>query len=216
MQNWYTNVRNRTEPILETIRQLEFIKELSDGRLPQDIFHYYIAQDAHYLAFYKKVLAAVGIRCDREEDVQFFLHSATGIIEVENALHGYFLGGRTELPPPSPSCDYYVSYLCRMASFGTREEALAAVLPCFTIYKEIGDYILAKQQGQDNPYQEWIATYGGEEFGKSVEQAIDIVNRYAANAPEQILAKMEAAFVQSSRLEWLFWESAYRKEQWAV
>jgi len=25
---------------------------------------------------------------------------------------------------------------------------------------------------------------------------------------------MTAAFVQSSRLEWMFWDSAYRMEQW--
>jgi len=33
-----------------------------------------------------------------------------------------------------------------------------------------------------------------------------------AQAPEQ--AAMQRAFERSARLEWMFWDSAYRLEQW--
>tara|TARA_B100000424_G_C22672772_1_gene369118 strand:+ start:44 stop:358 length:315 start_codon:yes stop_codon:yes gene_type:complete len=97
------------------------------------------------------------------------------------------------------------------------EEALAAVLPCFTIYKEIGDYIQENQTNKaDNPYQDWIDTYGGEEFATSVNNAVAITNRYAENAPEEVLQKMKTAFIKASKLEWMFWDSAYNKETWKI
>ena len=69
---------------------------------------------------------------------------------------------------------------------------------------------------KDNPYQNWIQTYGGEEFSKSVTQAIQITNNYALKASDETVQKMNNAFKKSSKLEWMFWESAYNKEQWKI
>ena len=67
-----------------------------------------------------------------------------------------------------------------------------------------------------NPYQNWIDTYGGEEFSKSVAQAIEITNKYASKTTEETLDKMNLAFEKSSKLEFIFWDSAYKKEQWKI
>ncbi|TDS15042.1 thiaminase /4-amino-5-aminomethyl-2-methylpyrimidine deaminase [Maribacter caenipelagi] len=217
MQDWYKLARQRTDHILEAIKQQPFIKELMNGTLPSDIFQFYIHQDAMYLAAYKKVLASVGVKCEYEDDTQFFLDSATGIIHVENALHQIFLKENQLVHEPSPTCELYTSYLSRIVANHSLEEALAAVLPCFTIYKEIGDYIQANQTNKENnPFQDWIDTYGGEEFASSVNNAIAITNKYAANASEEVLAKMETAFTKASKLEWMFWNSAYTKEAWKI
>jgi thiaminase/transcriptional activator TenA len=45
------------------------------------------------------------------------------------------------------------------------EVTMASVLPCFWIYKKVGDHIYQQQNKQNNPYQTWIDTYAGEEFG---------------------------------------------------
>lgn len=217
MQDWYKIARQETDNILEAIKQQPFIKELMNGTLPSDVFQFYINQDAMYLAEYKKVLATLGVKCPHEDDTQFFLDSATGIIHVENALHQIFLKDNVLAHEPSPTCELYTSYLTRMVANHSLEEALAAVLPCFTIYKEIGDYILEHQTNKaDNQYQDWIDTYGGEEFAASVNNAVAITNKYAANASEEVLQKMKAAFVKASKLEWMFWDSAYTKEAWKI
>jgi len=217
MQDWYTLVRQETDFILEAIKQQPFIKELMNGTLSSDVFQFYINQDAIYLAEYKKVLATVGVKCQHENDTQFFLDSATGIIHVENALHQIFLKDNRLTHEPSPTCELYTSYLTRMVANHSLEEALAAVLPCFTIYKEIGDYIQENQTNKaDNPYQDWIDTYGGEEFAASVNNAVAITNRYAENASEEVLQKMKTAFIKASKLEWMFWDSAYNKEAWKI
>jgi thiaminase/transcriptional activator TenA len=188
-----------------------------EGSLSEERFQFYIHQDVLYLAAYKKVLAMVGLKCTQASEMQFFLDAATEVVAVENEMHQLFLKNELTTKEPSPSCELYTSYLTKMAGNFSVEEGLAAVLPCFTIYKEIGAYILANQKNKkDNPYQNWIQTYGGEEFSKSVTQAIQITNNYALKASDETVQKMNNAFEKSSKLEWMFWESAYKKEQWKI
>jgi len=217
MSNWYEKVNNHNAIIIEKIKKHPFILELMEGTLSEEVFYFYINQDALYLAEYKKVLAAVGSRCTNEDHTQFFLDSATGIIHVENALHQTFLKNQEIIKEPSPTCELYISYLSRIVNTHAVEEGLAAVLPCFTIYKQVGDYILEHQTNKENnPFQDWINTYGGEDFAESVKHAITITNKYAENANEATLNKMNLAFEKASKLEWMFWNSAYQKETWKI
>lgn len=217
MSNWFEQVRAKTDPILEAIKKHPFVLELLDGSLPREVFHFYVHQDAHYLAEYKKILALAGVRCARAEETHFFMASATEAIAVENALHQMFLKDVSINVAPSPTCELYTGFLTRIVCNHSIEEGLAALLPCYTIYQEIGEYILGQQTGQNqNPYQDWINTYGGEEFADSVKQAVAITNRYAQGAAEETLQKMEFTFERSSKMEWMFWDSAYNQEEWKI
>jgi len=217
MFNWYNQTRKKTDPILKAIKEHSFITELMDDTLSKDIFQFYINQDALYLSEYKKVLVNIGIQCTDSNDIQFFLDAATGIIKVENALHQTFLKEKTFNYEPSPTCELYTSYLTRITSNHTLEEGLAAILPCFTIYNEIGSYILKHQTNKDkNSYQDWINTYGSEDFENAVNKAVEITNKFAERASTDVLAKMELTFTKASKLEWMFWDSAYHKEQWII
>ncbi|WP_291728421.1 TenA family protein [Bernardetia sp.] len=217
MSSWYEKINKQTDYILQEIKKHPFIIELMDGTLSKDIFNFYINQDAQYLAVYKKMLAALAIKCSDETDTQFFLKAATETIHVENALHQNFLKDSKVITTPSPSCEFYTSFLASKIYMQPTEIGLAAVLPCFTIYKQIGDYILEHQTGKaNNPYQDWINTYGGEDFANSVRQAIKITDRYAQTVSEKTIEEMNLAFEKSSKLEWMFWDSAYNKESWKI
>lgn len=217
MSNWYEEISIKTESVIQKIKEHSFIKELMAGTLPKELFYFYINQDTIYLSEYKKILAQIGIKCSDEIDIQFFLNSATGIINVENALHQDFLKEELTTIISSPTCELYISYLSRMAHTKSLEEGLAAVLPCFTIYKQIGDYILTNQTNKNNnPYQDWINTYAGEAFANSVKTAIEITNKYATIASPDTVNKMDVAFEKASKLEWMFWDSAYKKESWKL
>lgn len=215
--SWYNKVSGKTRYIFESITQHPFIRELLDGTLDEEIFRFYINQDSLYLAQYKRVLSVVGIKCTHDDDIQFYLDAATGIIHVEEVLHKTFLKDIKLNPEPSPACELYVSYLSRMTANENLEVGMAAVLPCFTIYKDVGDYILENQDSsRDNKYQSWIDTYGGDAFAESVQKAINITDKYAEQANSETLARMEEAYIKSSKLEWMFWDSAYQKEQWKI
>jgi len=217
MQNWYEKNRAKTENIFQAIISHDFVNELMHATLDKDTFGFYVNQDSLYLSEYKKALVGVGTKCHRPKDTQFFYESATGIIEVEDALHKEFLEAKYINPVPSPTCELYNSYLARIVQNESVEVGVAAVLPCFTIYKEVGDFILANQLNKDsNPYQAWIDTYASDEFAEAVEQAINIVNTYAQTASPDSLAKMEEVFIKTSQLEWMFWDSAHKQEQWKI
>lgn len=215
--SWYDEVRAKTEPIFQEIVQHDFIKDLMAGTLSKEVFGFYVNQDTLYLSEYTKVLSNVGVKCHESEETQFYLESATGILEVEKALHQVFLEEKYLSSEVSPTCELYNSYMARIVNNYSVEIGLAVVLPCFSIYKEVGDYILANQSNkEENPYQAWIDTYAGEEFATSVAKAIEITNKYAATASKENLKLMEEVFLKTSKMEWMFWDSAYKEEKWAI
>ena len=217
MQNWYEKTRAKTEQIFQAIISHDFVTELTHATLDKDTFGFYVNQDSLYLSEYKKALVAVGSKCHHHEDTQFFYEAATGIIQVEDALHKEFLEEKYKSPEPSPTCELYNSYLARIVHNESVEIGAAAVLPCFTIYKEVGDFILKTQTNKgENPYQAWIDTYASEEFAEAVEQAINIVDTYALTASPANLSKMEEVFIKTSKLEWMFWDSAHKQEKWKI
>jgi len=110
----------------------------------------------------------------------------------------------------------YTSYLHKQLANAPVEVVLAAVLPCFRIYKEVGDHILKHQTKGNNPYQSWIDTYGGEEFERSVTMAITVCDEIASQHTDARQQEMMEAYLVCSRLEWMFWESAYRQEEWLI
>ena len=217
MQNWYKHTRDKTQYIFEDIINHDFVTELTQATLDKDIFGFYVNQDSLYLSEYKKALVAVGSKCHKSEDTQFFYESATGIIQVEDALHKDFLEEKYINYEPSPTCELYNSYLARIVNNESVEVGAAAILPCFSIYKEVGDHILSTQTNKtSNPYQPWIDTYASDEFALAVEQAINIVNTYALSASPQSLVKMQEVFIKTSKLEWMFWDSAHKQEGWKI
>ncbi len=214
--NWSQKAWMASESTYQKILELPFLHELMQGSLPKEKFFFYLQQDAIYLAEYGKILAAIASKLNNPEQRSAFLGFASDTIAVESALHAFYLN---DAPKPlyqgaSPSCLLYTGYLSQQLAFQPIEVAAAAVLPCFWIYQEVGNYILAHQSKGDNPYQNWIDTYGGEEFGQAVEKAISICNQMAEQSPYQ--EEMTQAFVYASKMEWKFWDSAYRKEEWPV
>jgi thiaminase/transcriptional activator TenA len=79
----------------------------------------------------------------------------------------------------------------------------------------VGKHLLAGAAA-DNPYQAWIDTYADEAFAEGVRKVIRVADQVAEAASPSIREQMSRAFVRSSRLEWMFWDSAYRLERWPI
>ncbi|MBN9297387.1 MAG: thiaminase II [Filimonas sp.] len=213
--NWSAKTWEASKPVYNDILELDFIKELMQGDLALEKFQFYIAQDAIYLEHFARALALIAARAHRVEDALAFTRFAEGAIVVENALHdSYFKDFNIQQTGIGPTCHHYIHFLKSTASLDAVEVAMAAVLPCFWIYKEVGDYIYANQHKGDNPYQKWIDTYAGEEFGVLVQQAISICDHAAAQCTPAQQEAMTVAFVTASKLEWQFWQSAYDLHRW--
>ncbi len=215
---WSLNAWKQSEAIYEQIINMPFNKELMKGTLSLDRFKFYMAQDAIYLGHFSKALALIGARSLNLQHTLDFTRFAENAVVVERVLHeGYFkkFGVDTEAII-SPTCQNYTQFLLTKAALDQVEVAMAAVLPCFWIYKKVGDHIFQHKQNNNNPYQEWINTYAGEEFGTAVQKAIDICDEVAVTCTPHQQERMIEAFIMASKLEWMFWDSAWRLEQWPI
>jgi thiaminase (transcriptional activator TenA) len=214
--NWSNKTWEQIQPIYQSIIKMPFIAEMMKGTLALERFQFYIAQDSHYLEHFGRSLSIIAARIQNIKDSLAFIRFAEGAIIVENALHeSYFKDfNLTDKGIMQPSCHHYAHFLKSIASLGSVEVAVAAVLPCFWIYKEVGDYIYKNQQPINNPYQKWIDTYSGEEFNKVVQQAITICDSLASSCTKSQQHFMTKAFITSSQLEFQFWDSAYHLRKW--
>ncbi len=217
----FEKMQQSSLPIIKQIKNLPFITELIQGCLAKDIFIFYIQQDVFYLKDYARALALVGARTEIGKHGEQFLQFALDGVAAENIVHTEYLNHfQQELAftnaEISPSCFTYTHYLVRLAALAPVEEAMAALLPCFSIYYEIGHYIAQHCNTKQNPYAAWIKLYSSEDFAKPVQKAIKIVNEAAQMASPLVQKKMLNAFTTAAKLEWQFWHSAYNKEKWLI
>lgn len=200
---------------------MPFNAELAAGALSRERFLRYILQDAHYLVGFGRALALAAAKAPDPDAIVLFVRAAETAIVVERALHGGFFRDYGITPdtfaakPPSPACDHYVSWLVATAYAEPYEVALAALLPCFWVYAEVGRDIHARAR-HDNPYRAWIDTYAGDDFAREVAAMIGATDRAAEEAGPALIARMHRAFAHGVRLEYHFWDGAYRDLGWSV
>ena len=210
-----------TASLRAAIVELPFNRELAAGTLSRERFQHYMIQDALYLEQYSRALAVAAAKAPDADAMQRFAHAAEEALVVERALHGGFFetfgidANQAAAAEPSPTCYGYTNFLLSVAHVGSYEELVAAILPCFWIYWDVGNQI-AKEGGAGNPYQAWINTYSDPGFGEAVDAVIAITDRTAATSTDARREAMLRAFKRSTQYEWMFWDSAYRLAGWPI
>lgn len=198
-----------------------FVRGIGDGTLPLDCFRHYVLNDAYYLSQFARVQALGAAKADDLHTVNRMAVHAQGTYEAELSLHEKFskLLGITDEEKlafePAPTSYAYTSHMLRVAYAGRLGDILAAILPCYWLYYEIGER-LAGCTPEEPIYREWIAAYGGEWFRELVEEQIARMDGIAELAAPQDRERMQRHFVISSRYEYMFWDMAYRKEAWPI
>jgi thiaminase (transcriptional activator TenA) len=209
------------EPIYAAILRHPFVTGLTDGSLPPESFRFYAVQDALYLREFARALSLAGARAPRDEWIIMFNEHAAGALKVERALHESFFKEFSLTPaevaatPLAPTNLAYTSYLVAVAYAAPFHEAVAALLPCYWIYWEVGKAL--EHRGSPDPlYRRWIGTYASDEFGGIVRAALDCADSLARDLGPAGKLAMQRHFVTTSRYEWMFWEMGYRRESWPV
>lgn len=219
--SWTTSLWTEIAPIFDAIIAHPFVTGLTDGSLDPDAFAGYVAQDVHYLRTYARALAIVGGKAPTLSDTAMFARHAAEVFDVELALHAELLpalglsADSVDAAPVSPTTQAYTSYLLATVYDGAFADGLAAVLPCYWIYAEVGAELL--QRGSTDPrYQRWIDSYGGDEFAGTVTEVLTLADRTGPLLTAADEAAARAHFVTTSRYEWMFFDSAHRRERWPV
>ncbi len=202
---------NKAGPIYQAIIHHPFNQELREGCLSTEIFGYYIEQDSLYLKDFARALALLAARSQSLPHITTFLNFSQGALMAEQEMvHQFFKKelGFKETGKLTPTTLAYTSFLLQKCALDPVEVGVAAVLPCFWVYREVGRYIV-QHANDNNPFKRWITTYSGEEFSRSVDEAIYLFDTLAANATETTRQRMCEAFYKSSVLEWHFWQDTY-------
>jgi thiaminase (transcriptional activator TenA) len=221
--NFSDHLRQLVAPIWEAQLRHPFVTALGKGTLPQRKFRYYILQDARYLEELARIFAMGAQRAATLETTRHFAKLAEDTIVVERSLHETY-GKQWKLTPAdmrrtphSPTNYAYCRHMRSVAQTGTLGEITAVALPCAWVYCEVGRHLLRKGPPPTrHPYRDWLLLYGSPEFAEVAQWMREILNRCAKSAGKAEKAHMESAFLLSSKYEWMFWDMAWKEEQWPV
>ena len=217
------HLRQLAKPVWDAQLVHPFVVALGNGTLPEQKFKYYILQDARFLGELARVFAAGALRAPDAESALRFNKLAEDTIVVERSLHENY-GKRWNMTarqmssvPMAPTNYAYTRHMLTVAASGTAAEVTVVALPCAWVYCVVGQHLLRKgPPPKTHPYRDWLMLYASPEFAEVQRWMRKKIDQWAKTAGDDARHRMEAAFVLSSRYEWMFWEMAWTEERWPV
>ena len=217
MNSFTKQLWQSTRDIYKAIIAHPFNTELAQGTLAIEKFQYYVQQDELYIQAYAHALNILSVKAPASAISNDLLSYANDGILVEKALHDHFFLKFKISPAPEaqPACFSYINFLLATTALQPFEIGVSALLPCFWIYREVGVHI-SRKASPNNPFQPWIDTYIDDDYSRDVDRMIEITDKTAAAASGEVKLHMQRVFAESVRLEFVFWDAAYRLEKWVL
>ena len=209
--SWTKEVWEASLPIYERIIAHPFIKELAEGTLAMEAFVRYIAQDEIYIKNYGEEMFLMADMMPDEQMRTMFRAFAEEGMAAEAAMHRLLIDrfGIETRVEPSEVTSGYMAHTRKHIESGSLPHAMAAMLPCMWIYNEVGLYIYAHRNQNDNPYTDWVAAYASEEFTEGTRMILDFCDRIAEQVSPEVRAEMTEAYLIAAEYEWAFWDWGY-------
>jgi thiaminase/transcriptional activator TenA len=216
-------LRSVAEPIWAAQLTHPFVVGLGNGTLPERKFKYYILQDARFLGDLARVFAIASKKAPDTDSAKRFARLAEDTLVVERSRHETY-GRRWKLTPqqmarvPMAPTNYaYTRHMLQVAQNGSALDAAVVALPCAWIYCVVGQHLLRKgKPPKSHPYRDWLLLYSSPEFAEVAAWMRARVDAWAKRASDAEKARLEHAFLISSRYEWMFWEMAWNEESWPI
>jgi thiaminase (transcriptional activator TenA) len=204
-------------PLTGEVLRHPFVAGLVEGSLEREAFRRFLEQDRLFLEDFGRALALAAARAAASGDVRLLCGLASEALDVERELHER-LGGALGIRDgggavASPTCLAYGSFLVRAAAVGGPGDAVAALAPCYLMFREVGGRLAA--QGSPDPlYADWIGTYDGRAFAAATARYEAACERVIEGLAPRERASALAHALTAARYEWMFWESALAGERW--
>jgi len=210
-----------SQPLYQRILGHPFLVRLQDGSLAPATFAYYLEQDRLFLDLYARCLCVLASRAPTAEAVLLFSRDAADAISAEQQLESQWLAELSatpaDAPPPqiAPTTLAYGSYLLSTVHREGFFLGLAAVLPCYWVYFEVGRHLA--RAGSSSPlYQSWIDSYSSPVFESVVQRVRGSIDEGAPRQPPDQLHLAKERFLTAVRYEWMFWDMAWHTEDWPI
>lgn len=196
---------NRIAELRAKIDDLDFVRALGDGTLATDRFVTYQVQDALYLGTYSRVLAQASALAPDRAAQAFWAKGANECIVVELSLHDSWIPEGAGDAPMDAVTTGYTNHLLSRAQLGNYGELIAAILPCYWLYQDIGDRLVERNH-PDHTYNNWLTMYGDPAFAEATILARHHVARALDAATDAEREVMWQAFWESCVWEWRFFD----------
>ncbi|KIU03221.1 bifunctional hydroxymethylpyrimidine kinase/phosphomethylpyrimidine kinase [Frigoribacterium sp. MEB024] len=188
------------------LEDLDFLNQLRDGKLDKARFEHYLTQDSLYLTKYARALSRASQLAPTADEQVFWARNSAACLDVERELHHERLGGAvSEATREHAVTTAYTDHLLAAAGGSSYGVLVAAVLPCFWLYSDLGERLLAARR-PNHPYSEWLDTYSDPAFAESTQRACEITDQAAARAYADEREAMRRAFHISSWHEVAFFD----------
>lgn len=195
------------QPTYKAILGLPFIQQLISGELPENIFSYYMQQDALYLSQFARALSCAASKAPDTATLARLLQLANTVVVCEMELHQSFVHGNDSIPT-GKACFDYTNFLLSTCRDNTFAEGIASLLPCYVVYYKTAQYI-KKHAAPNNRYQEWIDSYANDSFANEVAAITAILD--AQDISEDDYEIISALFQHAVNLELEFWTEPMRR-----
>ena len=173
------------EPWYQHIVGHPFMVELVHGSLPLSRFSYYLVQDFHFLQVAARAFHVAASKAQNDAWILAFNQCSTDVLMLERSLHeGFFQELKLSIAgvrgtPIAPTNEAYANSLLMVSNQETFPEALASLLPCFWLYRNLGQAVLSQNAGYPL-FRRWAEFYGGEAYDEMIEQLLELVDKVGA------------------------------------
>ena len=212
-------LRERTKGSWDKSLNHPFVKGVVHGDLPLETFRNYIMQDIYYLKHYGKIHAFAAAHADDFSVSASLAEKAKNTAQAELTVHKEhaeilnITDEDIENFKPAPTAYAYTSHLYRASLSGSLAQIIAAILPCYWLYADIG-HKYRDEKPEEEIYRNWIQMYASDWFQESTQEMIELVDDLAERASADEKEKIIEQFVIAKEYELAFWEMSYTFETW--
>lgn len=198
----------------EKILAHPYVLELGNGTLDEEQLRRFIAQDYRYLKDFSLALRLASVKAVDSRLQRLFLAHAQSVYVVERDLHERIAPQLQlslidlESAPMLAVTRAYTNHVVRVGYTGTLAELVAALLPCYSTYLEIGQMLYARGLPEHPVMREWIVTYQGDAYRTAVEEMMDVAQELEVTDAEW--RACQCAYHWSMVYEEGFWDQAYQ------
>ena len=189
-----------------------FVAGLAAGTLPQPAFRHYLQQDWLFLLHFARAYALAGYKAGDLAELRDASAKLAAVLR-ETDLHVTFCAqwgldeAALEALPEAPATLAYTRFVLETGLRGDLLDLYVALAPCTVGYGEIGARLLAGRVRAGNPYEDWIAAYGGEDYQAVARAHVAMLDRlWQRRAGGARFADLARIFAEATRLEAAFWQ----------
>lgn len=177
-------LQQRTQLIRQSIQHCPFVTSIYQGTLRAELFSFYAEQDELYIIELARVLKKIARRLAVHSETQQISRTIYQRAEILNqeVTDGFFNPARqNDFFSPlhdqqrlkTEVIERYTKHLHDCAGSASVSLGLVAILPCYQIYRELGEHWPLSYHTPNHPYKNWLEANLSPsfiEFGEQLQQ----------------------------------------------